>query len=76
MRVEIESSCSRIDKNILMNYSRTVEKWVWRNMPIIVQCNTDIDEGYGLVALFYHYYPEENVMEFHYVFKVSLVTWM
>ena len=39
-------------------------------MPIIVQCENDINEGYGLVAVFYHYRPTDNSMEFHYVFKV------
>ena len=39
-------------------------------MPIIVQCENDINEGYGLVAVFYHYRLADNSMEFHYVFKV------
>ena len=42
-------------------------------MPIIVQCEKDIDEGYGLVAVFYHYRSIDKSMEFHYVFKVCLV---
>lgn len=56
-----------------MNYSVSQTKWIWKYMPIIVQCEKDIDEGYGLVAVFYHYRPIDKSMEFHYVFKVCLV---
>lgn len=54
-----------------MNYSVLLERWVLRHMPVIVQPELDIDEGYGLVSVFYHYRHDENAMEFHYVFKVK-----
>ena len=54
-----------------MNYSVLLERWVLRHMPVIVQPELDIDEGYGLVSVFYDYRHDENAMEFHYVFKVK-----
>ena len=53
-----------------MNYSADTERWIWKYMPVIVQCDADINAGYGLIAVFYHYNIQKQVMEFHYVFKV------
>ena len=55
-----------------MNYSLVRERWIMNHMPIIVQTEQDIKEGYGLVAVFYHYIKEEHILQFHYVFKVLL----
>lgn len=39
-------------------------------MPLLVQSEQDINEGFGLVALFYHYDARLRTFEFHYIFKV------
>ena len=53
-----------------MNYSSSLESWVFHNMPLLVQSEQDINEGFGLVALFYHYDARLCTFEFHYIFKV------
>lgn len=54
-----------------MNYSSALESWVLRSMPLLVQSEQDINEGFGLVALFYHYNVQLHTFEFHYIFKVD-----
>ena len=54
-----------------MNYSSALESWVLRSMPLLVQSEQDINEGFGLVALFYHYNAQLHTFEFHYIFKVD-----
>lgn len=54
-----------------MNYSSALESWVLRRMPLLVQSEQDINEGFGLVALFYHYNAQLHTFEFHYIFKVD-----
>lgn len=56
-----------------MEYSILRERWVMNSMPILVQTEQDIQEGFGLVAIFYHYKKEDNIIQFHYVFKVESV---
>ena len=53
-----------------MEFSILRERWVMEHMPILVQTQQDIDEGFGLVAVFYHYIHKDKILQFHYVFKV------
>lgn len=56
-----------------MEYSILRERWIMNSMPILVQTEQDIQEGFGLVAVFYHYKKEDSIIQFHYVFKVESV---
>ena len=39
-------------------------------MPLLVQSEQDINEGFGLVALFSHYDARLRTFEFHDIFTV------
>ena len=56
-----------------MEYSILRERWIMNSMPILVQTEQDIQEGFGLVAVFYHYKKEDSIIQFHYVIKVESV---